>query len=85
MNTIPFAIVYQGMLLCGYADPVKTIENTITSSMIIYIKEWCIGTLYCKEEKWSMDQPIDPEFVADLGNYIHSHIKSITKAMRRKN
>lgn len=81
MNTIPFAIVYQGMLLSGYANPIETLEGNALPSMIIYIQGWCMGTLHCIDEKWSMEQPIDPQFVADLGNHIHSHIRSIAKAM----
>ena len=81
MDTIPFALVYQGMLLKGYANPVKTLQDAIPSSMLVYVQGWCIGTLSYANDKWSMDQPIDPEFVASLGNQLHSNLKLIQTAM----
>lgn len=81
MNTIPLAIVYQGMLLKGYANPIQKLTGAIPTCMLVYIQGWCIGTLCYKNGKWSIDQPIDPEFVIHLGTYIHSHVSSIKKAM----
>jgi hypothetical protein len=84
MNTIPFIIAYQGMLLKGYANPTETFEDIIPSSMLIFIQGWCIGTLTYNNENWSMDQPIDSEFVIDLANQIQSQVRSIKAAMRYK-
>lgn len=81
MNTIPLTIAYQGMLLKGYANPIQTIPNSGTPCMTVYIQGWCIGTLRYRNKIWSMDQPIDPQFVTELANYIYEHINSIKKAM----
>lgn len=84
MDTIPVTIIYQGMLLKGYANPIQAIPNSETPCMTVYIQGWRIGTLCYKNKIWSMDQPIDPQFVTELGNYIYSHINSIKKAMNYK-
>lgn len=81
MNTIPITIFYQGMLLKGFASPVQTLQNAIPSSLTIYLQGWCIGTLHYADEKWTMDQPIDPKFIEALGSYIFSYVLSIKKAM----
>ena len=81
MNTIPIMIVYQGMLLKGNAKPLETSNEVTPSSLRIYIQGWCLGTLSYSENKWIMDQPIDPNFIESLGRYIYSYIESIRKAM----
>jgi hypothetical protein len=82
MNNIPITIVYQGMLLKGYADPVQSLQDATPSSLLIYIQGWCIGTLSFSDERWSMDKPIDPAFIEELGAYIYSYMQSIKKSMR---
>jgi hypothetical protein len=81
MNNIPITITYQGMLLKGYANPLKISGSSAPSSLMIYIQGWCIGTLIYKNKKWSMDKPIDPRFVESLGKYIFSYLQSVKKAM----
>jgi hypothetical protein len=77
MYKIPICIGYQGMLLTGHAYPVKVTGNDGSSSLQIFIQGWYLGILSYKDEKWTMDKPIDPEFVKALGNYIHASEKSI--------
>ena len=81
MNAIPITISYQGMLLKGHASTLQTLQDAVPSSVIIYIQGWRLGTMTYTGEKWTMDQPIDPKFVDDLGNYIRSYMRSIKKAM----
>ena len=81
MNTIAITIFYQGMLLKGFASPLQTLENALPSSLMIYLQGRCIGTLNYTGEKWTMDQPIDPEFIEALGSYIFSYLLSVKKAM----
>ena len=73
MYTIPIVIHYQGMMLTGFAKPVAD-SGTNLFPLKIYIKGWCIGFLNKKNNKWIMDQPIDPKFVESLGKYIHRYI-----------
>jgi hypothetical protein len=80
MNTIPITIVYQGMLLKGYANTLESL-NDVPSSLSIYIQGWFIGNLANKDNKWKMDQPIDIDFIDALGNYITSYMRSVKKAM----
>jgi len=82
MNNIPITIIYQGMLLRGYAEPIQCLQDATPSSLVIYIQGWCIGTLSFNNEKWSMDKPIDHVFIEQLGNYIYSYMHSVKKAMR---
>jgi hypothetical protein len=81
MNTIPISISYQDMLLTGYADPVESFEETVPSSLVIFIQGRCLGTLQYRNHQWSMDKPIDPFFIESLGAYICSYIKSLKKAL----
>ena len=84
MNNIPISIIYHGMLLTGYANPLETLEDAVPFSMMIYIQGWCIGKLSYSNNKWSMDQPIDPKFIELLGSYLTSYIQSLKKAMNYK-
>jgi hypothetical protein len=81
MNNIPISISYQGMLLKGYANLLETSNNSIPSSLMIYIQGWCLGTLFYSDKKWMMDKPIDPKFVELLGSYIYSYMQSVKKQM----
>ena len=81
MNNIPVSIIYQGMILKGYASPLQYSQDAVPSSLLVYIQGWCIGTLYFSGEKWTMDQPIDPKFVEALGKYIHSYVRSVADAI----
>jgi hypothetical protein len=81
MNTIPISISYQDMLLTGYADPVESVEETIPSSMVIFIQGRCLGTLQYCNHTWSMDKPIDPFFIESLGAYICSYLQSAKTVM----
>jgi hypothetical protein len=82
MYNIPICINYRGMLLTGYAYPVQASGNDSSPSLQIFIQEWYLGILSYTNEKWTMDQPIDPEFVNALGHYIYSYMHSVKKAMR---
>jgi hypothetical protein len=82
MNNIPITIVYQGMLLKGYAEPLQSLQDATPSSLVIYIQGWCIGTLSFLNKTWSMDKPIDPAFIEELGRYIYSYMQSVKKKMR---
>ena len=82
MNTIPLSIIYQGMLLKGYAASVESFHDFTPSTLLVYIQGWYIGTLSFKDGKWSMDKPIDPAFVEQLGKYIHLTIQKVRSAMR---
>jgi hypothetical protein len=81
MNIIPLTIVYQGMLLRGHASPLVCFQNADPSSLTIYIQGWHLGTLNFINEKWIMDQPIDPKFIEALGTYISTYMLSIKQAM----
>lgn len=81
MNIIPLSIVYQGMLLKGYATAVGTFDDVFPSSLSVHIQGWFIGTLSKPEGKWTMDQPIDPMFVEVLGSYIVSYMQAVKKEM----
>jgi hypothetical protein len=82
MNKIPITIVYQGMLLKGYAEPIQSLQSATTSSLVIHIQGWNLGTLSFVDKKWSMDKPIDPAFIEELGQYIYSYMQSVKKKMR---
>ncbi len=84
MHNISISILYQGMLLTGYAQPLETLQDVVPSILLIYIQGWYLGRLSYCDSKWSMDQPIDPKFIEALGGYIQSHIQSLTKAMNYK-
>lgn len=81
MNIIPLSIVYQGMLLKGYATAVGTFDDVFPSSLSVHIQGWFIGTLSKTEGKWTMDQPIDSMFVEVLGSYIVSYMQAVKKEM----
>jgi hypothetical protein len=72
MANIPIYIMYQGMLLSGFAYPVKTTESL--SSFEIFIQGWKLGILTYSDYKWSMDKPIDPNFINALGDYFESFV-----------
>lgn len=76
MHTIPIAIPYQGMLLTGYANTIDASQPALTS-LRIYIKGWCLGTLTKQNNSWTMDQPIDPKFIEALGSYLLNYIRSV--------
>jgi hypothetical protein len=82
MNTIPISIVYQGMQLKGYAASIKSFNDAMPSSLMIYIQGWYLGTLSFQHGKWSMDEPIDQVFVDELGDCICSYMKSVKFSMR---
>jgi len=81
MNTIPITIIYEGMLLKGNAKPLEAFNDIRPSSLMIYIQGWCLGKLSYSNNKWIMDQPIDPKFIELLGRYIYSYLESVKKAM----
>jgi hypothetical protein len=82
MNKIPITIVYQGMLLKGYAESIQSLQSATPSSLVIHIQGWHLGTLSFVDKKWSMDKPIDPAFIEELGQYIYSYMQSVKKKMR---
>ena len=79
MQNIPIAIIYQGMLLSGYALPLQLDNDNF--SLKIFIKGWDLGTLSRQNERWTMDQPIDPAFISTLGKYIEGYMHAAKKAM----
>lgn len=49
--------------------------------MLVFVQGWGIRILSQTNEKWSMDQRIDPEFIRNLEKYIHSHLYWIKNPM----
>jgi hypothetical protein len=74
MANIPIDILYQGMILSGYAVPAKIMANPDAPVLQIFIQGWELGTLTYAGQKWSMDKPIDPKFIEALGEYVHGYI-----------
>ena len=74
MCTIPIAIDCQGVLITGFANPLPNSESNLFP-LKIYIKGWCLGVLNNENNKWIMDQPIDPKFIEALGKYIYVYYK----------
>ena len=80
MNNVSVSIIYQGMILKGYASPFKYSQDSLPASLLVYIQGRCIGTIYYSDHKWTMDQPIDSKFVDALGSYIHCYVRSVADA-----
>jgi hypothetical protein len=77
MYNIPICINYQGMLLAGHAYPIRTFGDNMHCSLQIFIQGWYLGILTYNDGKWTMDQPIDTEFIKALGKYIQASPKWI--------
>jgi hypothetical protein len=76
MASIPIYILYQGMVLSGYALPVQDIVISNYPPLQIFIQGWNLGTLSYANQKWSMDKPIDSKFIEALGNYVEGYMQS---------